>query len=404
MSGLRRFRPLVWLAPVAALAAVLTGPYLGVRQVAEADGADAFIYDASYYVGAAERPPAALYADPEYVYPPPSRAVVAPFGWLGLQATLGVWIALNALLLGGAAGLAVRLWERAHERLPTAVRWALVAVAVGSGPAFQTLKYGQVNALVLWSGIGFLWLLARGRPGWAVVALCGGFWLKLYPILLLPLALARDTWRRAAAGLAVGIAGIPLALAPWIPLRLYAEFFGERLPAWSGLTSQGALNQSVVGVATRLTLPTEAALRALDVPAPTWARGLALLVLAVGGGAVVLAVWAGRLERTRGGVLLLALVPVVSPLGWEHAYVLGLPLLLWALVEVREHSGAVPVVTAAAVLLMVPRPPARVLIWWVETVPAALVHALNARMLLATVVLGVLVARWCPRPAARALP
>ena len=147
-------------------------------------------------------------------------------------------------------------------------------------------------------------------------------------------------------------------------------------------------------MAARLGLPVEAALRAVDVPAPTAARALAFGVLAVAGGAIVLSVWVGRLERTRGGVLLLALVPVVSPLGWEHAYVLALPLLLWVLIEVRDRARAVPLVTVAAVALMLPRPPARLLAALVDEAPAAVVHGLNARMLVATLALGALLAVW----------
>lgn len=385
-----------WLAPVAAVAFVAFGPYLAVRQIAHAvRDPEAFVYDLSYYHRAAQRPPAALYADPEFVYPPPSRAVVAPLGALPLPAALGAWMALNALLLGVGAWIAVRLWE--HERgatLPAAVRAALVVVALGSGPAFQTLKYGQVNSLVLLAGVGCLALLARGWPGWAVALLCGGFWLKLYPLLLLPLALARRTAPRAMAGLAAGLVGLPLVLLPWIPLDLYGTFFGERLPRWAGLTSQGALNASLTGVLTRLTLPPEAALHALDVPTPPAVRAAVTLVaLALVGGLLGLHL-AGRLSPTRAGVLLLAAVPIVSPLGWEHVYVLALPLLLAVLVEVREHRRAVPVVAVAAVALLVPRPPSAVLTALVAHAPRVAVDMLNARMPLAVLGLGALLVGW----------
>jgi len=386
-------RPLLRvLAPVAAVAAVAFVPYLTVRQVVPAARAPAmFVYDLSYYHRAAQRPAAALYADPEFVYPPPSRALFAPLGTASLPVALGGWLALNAALLAACAWGAVRLWERERGAvLAPGVRAALVAVVLGSGPAFQTLKYGQVNSLVLLAGLAFLWGLARDRPVRAVVALGAGAWLKLYPALLLPLAFARPTARRAAWGTALVGVGLPAALLPWLPADLYVTFFGERLPHWSGLTSQGVLNGSLAGVLTRLTLPPDAALRALDVPTPPAVR----LAVTVAGAALVGATWLGwargRLSTTRAGVLLLALVPVVSPLGWEHAYVLALPLLVAVLAEApaRGHGVGRAAVVVAAVALCLPRPPARVLAVLAETMPRGIVDLLGARMLLAVVVLG----------------
>src|SRR5690606_181748 len=200
MGGLRtvpaRWREVPHLgvpAALGALAVLLLPGYLYVRQyrhvLAEPDG---FVYDFSFFYQAGQRflaDPAALYADVQYLYPPPS---VVPFLTTVALPQWAAYLAWNA----GVVALAVvcfrrvlRLYARPEaEPVARPLTRGLVLIGLGSGPLLQNLKYGQVNVLVLLTDLLFLNGLRRDRPLRAALALCGGFWLKLYPLVLIPLA------------------------------------------------------------------------------------------------------------------------------------------------------------------------------------------------------------------------
>jgi len=409
-AWVRREPHLALPALLGALALPVLPVYLGLRQFAPVLAqADPFVYDFSYYYEAAARfaaAPGTLYADPEYLYPPPSvlaflPTLLLPEGW--------AYVAWDVLLMAAVAVSVVLTWglyERATgERVPRGVRAALLLAGLASAPTFQNLHYGQVNAFVLVLALFSLWWGVRA-PLWAALALCGGFWLKLYPLALAPLALAQGRGvrhvGRAALGFVLGLVALPLVLLPVVPASLHATFWLERLPAWSGMTSQGALNQSIVGVLTRAGLPAEAALRGLDVPAPEGARLTAAVLGLLLGGGVLAAALLRRLPAETAGVLVLALLPALSALGWEHTYVMALPLVLWLALAARTRGRGARLFSGAALLVfMMPRPPHVALVWAVAHVPRPLLDVALARFLLVTLLaVGVGVAWAWRRPAA----
>ncbi len=394
-------------AAVGALAVVAMLPYLYVRQFRLMLGeANPFILDFSYFYEAAARfvaDPLTLYTGAEgFIYPPPS--VVAFVPWLALPegiayvafAVAGLGVMAAAVLVG------LGLYERAREeRLTPALKASLVLVALGSGPTFQHVKFGQVGALVLLAGV--LWLRwAGGRRPWAAgLALGAGFWLKLYPIVLLPMGLGpmgrapAGSRRRALVGMALGLLGPPLALLAVVPPALYSRYVVVVLPHVSATTDPYVLNGSVVGVVMRMEGSRAAFGQSYEVAVSTPAHAAAIVVAGALLGGLTLAGWSGRLRPDVAGIGMLAAIPVLSGLGWEHTYVLALPLAVFALLEARHRSRTARTLTAAAVLaLMVPTPPRVVLQLLVAHAPRPALDLVYARPLLLTLGLLAAVVAW----------
>ena len=392
------------LGALAALSVVLLlayPVYLSVRVYLPVwTGAQGEVLDFAYFFDAAVRfvrAPLDLYPDAfGYMYPPPSVVLFLPLAALPMP----VAFLLSVVAIAASAGLAVWLTLRLYERwrgavLPAALRASLLLIGMATAPVFQNLKWGQVNVLVLLSGLGFLWLLERGRPFWAALVLSGGFWLKLYPLALALLGLRRGEVGRLAAGFAVGLVGVPVVLLPFVPAELYRQYVFDLMPVWTSLTNVDALNQSITGVLTHLALPLEPLTTAYDTPvsATTKAINTAATVGMLGG--LYGAYFLGRLGRVPAGVLILAVLPVISILGWEHTYVLALPLYLFVLLEARRRGPWARAAAALGVLVfMIPKLPVPAMWWTFAHWPRPVVDAFYARFLILTLGFLALGAVW----------
>ncbi len=360
--------------------------------------------DFSFYYEAAGRflaDPLALYPGPTgFIYPPPAVLLYAPFQAFGPVTAAAVMTVLNAALAVLAVRLALRLYARWQGEPAPASRATAYVLGMASGPVFQNLRFAQANVLVLLSGLAFLLWLER-RPVVAGLVLAGGFWFKLYPLVLAPLTLRASGWVRAA--LAAGLLGLPVLLLPVVPAELYREYVFELLPHWSGATCANIMNESVMGVLVRAGTSVEAAIslpatvQLVEVPPVIAAVNGVLAVVLIGG--LVGGVFVWRLPAPVAGVALLAAVPVLTSLGWEHTYVLALPLLLFAALAAQERGPvARGMVGGCWFALLAPMPPGRALGLIVDAVPRPLFDLYMARYLLATLLALGLVVAWAWRP------
>jgi hypothetical protein len=231
-------------------------------------------------------------------------AMVRPFGVLGTQVALAV---LTFVCLAFACGVLAR------ELGPSGDRWktlALAAAACGSAPVVATLRNGQADAILLalivlaWDG------LRRGRRDGPGLAIGLAVSLKLIPGLLLPVLLVR--WPRAflAAVLTLLATGaIVAAGAGW-------EAFPEYRRTAEGVVAEYASypsNISVLGFPTR-------ALRLVGA-GPDLARVI-WIGLGCTLGLSLLVVSRRRTDDRQDADLLLAtvtaLIPLLSPVAWDH--------------------------------------------------------------------------------------
>jgi hypothetical protein len=292
-----------------------------------------------------------------YIYPPFFLTLIWPLTKLPVPAAAalfetGKWVALVLSLR-----LAWRLCSRPGEDVPPIV--ALGSLLLTWRFLDNDLGYGNVNipllSLVLLSG----WLLCRGRPFTAGLAVAVAASIKVTPALLL-VYFAYKGWWRAVLG---GLIGVAVCLFLWPAL-----FFGwagnwQLLVRWyeavvSGFLAQGAVrsehtNQALVGILNRL-LGTHVAifpdtyLTIVDLSQP--ARDAVRLLLSAG----VLAAlgWACRRRfdvrqqpvtlATEVSLVLIAML-LLSGLAWKsHFVVLLLPYatLLAYLADARyERRG-----------------------------------------------------------------
>jgi hypothetical protein len=165
------------------------------------------------------------YRDFRIEYPPGALPVfAAPFvlrKWTGTRGTYGVWFRAEMLLFGLAIVAAMAGSHAAvgasRRRLVGAVLFAgLAPLAIGP---ITIARYDLWPAALAAIGLAFL---VSGRDRWGVVFLALGTVAKLYPAVLLPLALIR-MWRQRGpreavigAGLFTGVVGVcvlPFVLA-----------------------------------------------------------------------------------------------------------------------------------------------------------------------------------------------
>lgn len=386
-AALRAGDPLAWAGLGGAVVLALYPLYwVGFTVVPLLGGSAGHAADFEVYWDAGRRvlqDPMRLYDAKDFLYPPPTGAPFALVARLPLAVGYLGFAAANVALLAAC----VRAGERLHPAAPTGwARAALWATALGSAPALQTVKFGQVGALVLLASLLFLaWLPARpGRAG-AVLAL--GAWLKLYPAALGVFALRRASWRAIAVGGGVALA-VPLVLWPWFPPELYVEYVRERLPEVTGQTVATALNVGLPATIERLRLPADVLVQYTPMPMSPAADGAGKAALLVGiGGAVV--AWLRGAPLALAGVAALAAVPVASSFAWEYTVLLAMPAALACLLVARRGGAPVRALAAlAALTLFLQKPPEFVLRAAIERVPEPLLDLFVARVLLALATLA----------------
>ncbi len=145
------------------------------------------------------------YVDPHYLYPPGGTLIMAPFGYLPVDASRYWFITINAIAIVVAAYLLVRLFNYTF----TSVAFPALLVAMFcTESVINTLVFGNINGCVLLLEILFFRWLLDGRTShqwWAGVAI--GLTLVVKPVLapLLLLPLLNRQWRALVTAFAVPI-------------------------------------------------------------------------------------------------------------------------------------------------------------------------------------------------------
>ena len=129
------------------------------------------------------------YVDPHYLYPPGGTLLMAPFGYLPVDASRYWFITFNTIAIIIAACLLVRLFKYslASVALP-----ALIVAMFCTESVVNTLVFGNINGCILLLEVLFFRWLLDGKVNhqwWAGVAIGLSLVVKplLGPLLLLPL-------------------------------------------------------------------------------------------------------------------------------------------------------------------------------------------------------------------------
>lgn len=254
----------------------------------------------------------------QFKYLPAFAVLAIPFGFLPLQTAKLLWfatsVALLVLLIRLNAGLP------AERRKP--VRWLVVIMVVVFGKFYaHELVLGQVN--ILFAVIATCVLLSmkarREHVAGGLVALA--VIIKPYAILFLPWLVAR----RQMASIAAATAGLVATLL--LPILLYGLEGNVTLHRewWRTVTETTAPNLhvydnvSLAGMFFRWVGPGETSARL--------AYGTGIVLLAVAG-LVFLMRRGVRFPEALEGGLLLILMPLLSPQGWDYVFLIATPAIV----------------------------------------------------------------------------
>jgi arabinofuranan 3-O-arabinosyltransferase len=165
--------------------------------------------------------------DPHYLYPPGGTLIMAPFGYLPVDASRYWFITFNTIAIVIAAVLLVQLFKFSWTSV------ALPALLVGmfcTESVVNTLVFGNINGCILLLEVLFFRWLLDGKANhqwWAGVAIGLSLVVKplLGPLLLLPLL--NRQWRAIVAAIVVPLA---FNIAAWPLISDPMNFVTRTLP------------------------------------------------------------------------------------------------------------------------------------------------------------------------------
>lgn len=278
----------------------------------------------------------------QFKYLPAFALAMAPFAWLGPDTAKAAWYALSVALLW----MFVR-WSVATlpDRRGSVEALAWLTVVLMAKFYAHEMNLGQSNILLGVILLAALVAAQGGRPGLAGALVGLGIFVKPYAAILLP-------WLPLVAGVrgllaASAVVGAGLAL----PALVYG---------WRGNVD---LVLAWYRTVTETTAPNLLVAENISLAA-TWAKwigvGPAAARLAVATSAAALAgaawvMWRRRRVRSPAYLefgLLMLLVPLISPQGWDYVLLLGTPAVVLILDRWRELTPPWRWASAAALVLM----------------------------------------------------
>jgi alpha-1,2-mannosyltransferase len=288
-------------------------------------GIDRELADFEVYWRAATRAVNAepLYRDSDqhyqFKYLPAFALVAAPLAALSLQAAKTLWFATSVALIILLIGLSVRLIPERRVSLRVLAASAIVVMGKFFG---HELVLGQVNLLFACVTVLAFLMLRRNRDGAAGALTAIAIVVKPYAVIFLPWLAAIRRWRAAT----VATAGLAIALT--LPVLTYGidgtiALHREWWTTVRSSTAPNLLNQDNVSVAAMFAKWIGPGTTAERLAAGTGAALLLLAALVVG--------HRGGLSFPEGheGALLLTLIPLLSPQGWDYVFLIATPAVIY---------------------------------------------------------------------------
>jgi hypothetical protein len=254
----------------------------------------------------------------QFKYLPAFAVLAIPLGLMPLSVAKGVWFVGSVGLLIALIVLSVRLLPEQRKSTTVLVVSAIIVLAKFYG---RELDLGQVNLAFAAAAAAAFLAMKNGRDVLAALLLVLTIAIKPYGALLLPALLVR---RHKAATVTAGI-GVLLLLALPVPLYGWAGTFDLHETWWKVVTETTApnlMNPDNVSLASMYAKwlgmgALAAALAALS--------GLLLL-----GGVGLVFLKRGRVASPEAleGSLLLLLIPLLSPQGWDYVLLIATPAIM----------------------------------------------------------------------------
>jgi len=296
---------------------------LGIIYRAKVDMSD---FEVNYKAGQRIRDGETLYRPTDghwqFKYLPFSAFLYVPLTLLPLAQAKAVWFAAVVLAVILIFFISSRLID---FKANTCFSPAFFAGLILARYFLREFQLGQINALITLLLLLTIWLLSRssgqsaGAASGALVGLAVA--LKPYAVVFFPYFAVRKKWLALAGGLAV------LSLATFAP----ALFYGWKgnlavLEEWK--SSLAASTPSLLAAQDNISVLAFVMKRTHDQSLSLTIYGIILAGLA---GLVLFLMHRGsRVPKPAvlDGFLLLALIPLISPLGWDYTFLSAAPALM----------------------------------------------------------------------------
>ncbi|RAG82017.1 transferase [Streptacidiphilus pinicola] len=318
-------------AAVIALAGLLV--YAVLRHLSHVSMVDAMVYQAEGAAVAHGRDLYELrvgaYALPA-TYPPFSAMLFAPAALLSFGALRIVVTLINLVELAVVAALACRLVGWPSRPLRPAAVILMTGLGVFLEPVWTTLRYGQINLLILGLVLWDLGLPESSRLKGVGIGLAAG--LKVTPGFFVLYLLLTRRFRAAATAAASCAATVLIGLlvlpgASW-------DFWTKDLYDTTRVGKEYIVdNQSLRGMTDRLLHSTHTGLSTMALVGFVAVAGLALAVLIDRLGHRALMPRA----RAWAGLTVAVTMLLISPISWTHHWVWCLPVLVLFGAEARDE-------------------------------------------------------------------
>jgi alpha-1,2-mannosyltransferase len=254
----------------------------------------------------------------QFKYLPAFAVLVAPLSRLGFEPARVVWFGTSVVLLVVLFRTSLRLLP--ELRKPPWMLVALTVVVMGKFSA-RELLLGQANLPFVAAGAGAVLALVRGRDATAGALVALSIVFKPYGVILIPWLVACRRWTAAAT------AGAGLAAALLLPVVVYAVDGTLALHRewWRTVVSTTAPNLLSPDNVSWLAMYTR------------WVGGgstAAVLATATALGCAGAGLWAwSRRASVRSpdaleGALILLVIPLLSPQGWDYVLLMSLPAVM----------------------------------------------------------------------------
>ncbi len=311
-----------------------------------------------------------IYDEMLFPNPPIMPLTLLPFMMLPPVPGALCWFVLKAALTAGSIWMCFRMVRSEKRPLPSYVQ--AMVILFSFRPILSDLHHGNNNLVILFLVVATLYAWRKGYDVLAGLSLALAISYKVTPALFVPYFLYKRSWRTVGAT-CVGM-GLFLLVVP--SLIIGPTFNGECLATWwhrmlspflsKGFISPQEVNQSMVGVLTRLLTDTKTGDGRydvhLDLNLVSWPpRVVGLLVKGLSVGLVGLLALFCRTRTDRrddprllGEFALVVLTMLfVSERSWKHHYVtLLLPYTYLAYrVGVARVSGRVRWLLGSAMVL-----------------------------------------------------
>lgn len=253
----------------------------------------------------------------QFKYLPAFAVLTSPMALLPLAQAKAAWFTASAGLLAVLVTFSVRILPQ--RRRPA---WALALVVIVAMGKFygHELVLGQVNILFGVIGTAGILMMRRGHDAAAAALFVTAVAVKPYAIVFLPwIALVRGRTASMAAA-----SGFLILIAIPIPLYGFAGMLDLHKDWWATVTASTAPNLtnndnvSIAGMFTKWFGPGHTASVA------TILTSAAILIAGVW---VVVRRAAVKYPEALEGALLLTIIPLLSPQGWDYVFLVATPAI-----------------------------------------------------------------------------